>query len=110
MKKHVDEYNAAVLGFKDELVEAYTNHLNDVTAAQPENLLSRTQWKNIMAPVSHEKEYARIIGMLNFDINEYVDLDETEYQHYIQDEWSWTAVVALTNAAYANKYNGKGSL
>jgi hypothetical protein len=51
-------------------------------------------------PASHEDDYDRIIGLLQFTEDEEIELDDRDYERYVLDNWEWKEQFATTNAFY----------
>ena len=65
-------------------------------------------WFDITPPVSHEKDYNRVIGMVKMEVSDKIDLDIQDYGKYIEDDWSWKEenkskriMYAAANTAFA---------
>ena len=92
--KHVEAHNKACDGFRETACNKLLKRAEQVKNGDTVNLIF-----NISAPVSHEKDYSEIIGMLEFSLatagevhgpNPTVELDKEQYRNYIQDQWNWT--------------------
>lgn len=56
---------------------------------------------NLEQPENHADDYARAIAMCNWEVASEVQLDESEFRQYVQDEWSWTRGFTVSNMLYA---------
>lgn len=52
-------------------------------------------------PEDHTRDYERIISMLKMDLNDTVELSETDYSQYVLDDWEWKRQFLGTNRAYS---------
>ena len=94
--KHVAEYNAAVEGFKDEMVRVLQEELKKAKQGELK-MLSLT----LYAPTSHETEYQEAIDMLEFSVDETIQLDTQSFKAYFKDEWDWTGHFKSMVTAYS---------
>ena len=53
-------------------------------------------------PEDHTDDYDTVIGMLEFDINETVELDQAQYRSWVQDQWGWQRSFTTTNSTYSS--------
>lgn len=52
-------------------------------------------------PEDHTDEYDTIIGMLEMSVDDTVELDQSDYQSWVQDKWGWQRSFTATNSAYS---------
>lgn len=45
---------------------------------------------NFSIPTNHEKDYVDVIEMLEFSVDETINLDRESFKAYIKNEWSWS--------------------
>src|SRR5258706_6872278 len=89
------------------VVEAQAGFREKVIARLDEMLKLAADGKKIdinvglAMPQDFTKEYDKIIGMLKLDINETVELEQSEYQMWVQDEWGWSRSFTSSNSAYS---------
>jgi uncharacterized protein YdiU (UPF0061 family) len=55
----------------------------------------------LQAPKNYLTEYDRTIKMLEMDTEDSVLLDESEFERYVEDSWSWKGSFSATNSLYA---------
>lgn len=52
-------------------------------------------YKNVVfkipAPQSHAQKYKDVIDMLEFSVDETIELDSTSFKAYYKNEWEWSA-------------------
>ncbi len=56
---------------------------------------------DLVEPETHEKDYDRIIRMLEMSVHDEIKISEHEFNQYVMDEWAWREKFATTNARYA---------
>lgn len=100
MKLNRDDHHAIVLeaqeGFRKKVVERLDEMLKLAADGQKIDLHIGLQM-----PEDHTDEYDTVIGMLELDINETVELDISQYRQWVQDQWGWQRSFTTTNAYYS---------
>jgi hypothetical protein len=77
--KAQDAYRATVIKVLDEELQA-AKHGRPFVLARITALVQ---------PSDHTNDYERIIGMLNMDTGDIVELNQQEYKCYVEDDWGW---------------------
>ncbi len=54
----------------------------------------------LVEPEDHSDDYARILQMLELEVEDVVVLDAREYVQYVQDDWGWRDQWARNTASY----------
>jgi len=98
LKKHTTEYDEAIAGYHAEVVTRLTNALEKAKAGD-EYIVNMA----LVQPQTFEKDYKTIIGMLNLDTVDLVELTEHEYKQYVLDEWHWSSSAKMLNSVYLSK-------
>jgi hypothetical protein len=57
---------------------------------------------DILRPVDHTRDYDRVIGMLEMDVEEELTLSEMDYSQYVKDDWQWKRQWTLSNSGYVS--------
>jgi hypothetical protein len=55
---------------------------------------------NLPHPIDQTKDYNRAIAMLEMSVDDVIELEEHDFQCYVQDEWSWSRTTTMTNTMY----------
>ncbi len=110
---HVTEYNEAMKGYRVGVVAALETLNKDVKkfAVTVEDALkearnggelkvkfqldSWSQFNELAKPETHEEDYTTVIGMIELDTSDQVELGRREYTNYVQDEWDWSEAFDL---------------
>lgn len=96
--KHVEDYNEA----RELYLKAYCKLLKEILKkAEKEGVTTRNI--SIVEPVSYEKDYSQIIGMLEMSTEEQVEISASEYMAYVEDKWSWKESWASISTSYTGK-------
>lgn len=108
-EEHVKEYEEAMKGYRVGVVaglEKLGENVKEFAKEVDESLeearnggelkthFTLDLWSpftNLTKPETHEKDYTTVIGMIDLDMGDSVDLSRDEYRNYIQDEWDWSA-------------------
>jgi hypothetical protein len=56
----------------------------------------------LSAPQSYVKEYDRLIQMLEMETRDKVELTPSEFQQYVQDNWTWQHNITSNKLSYSN--------
>lgn len=62
---------------------------------------------NISAPKDHTSQYEDVIEMLSVSVDETIQLDKDAYRAYYKNQWSWSAGLEASSAAYKSILGGK---
>jgi len=95
---HQKEYAIAVIAFKLEVAE----QLEKLTKLNSEGSL-KIHLK-LVIPVDNTKKYEKIIDMFEWEINDEVELAQSEFNEYIRDEGHHTISGGISNSAYSGKF------
>lgn len=98
--KHLTAYHQAVIDYRVALQVDLTAAL--VQANDPKSRLDKIK-VDFAHPKSYASEYQQVIDMLEFSVDETINLDNQAFRAYIKDEWSWKAGFELSNNVYSVK-------
>ena len=102
MKKNRTEHHDIVVeaqeGFRQKVIERLDEMLK--LAAEGKKIDINV---GLTMPQDYTKDYDRVIGMLELDINETVELDQSQYTSWVQDEWGWQRSFTTSNSSYSAK-------
>ena len=93
--KHVSEYEDAVKGFKQSVIDELAEYLNRATAG--ENITTKIVFDE---PSCHEEDYDTVIEMLQMTVENEIYISMGEFRKYVQDKWNWKDGFSLTNSKY----------
>jgi formylmethanofuran dehydrogenase subunit B len=92
---HQAEYEEAEVGYRAAAIKALSSMLKEAKAG---GTIRKTL--DLVEPVSHTKDYDRVIRMLEMSTADEVSITETQFSQYVLDEWAWTALFKVSNARY----------
>lgn len=95
--RHVTEFKEA----REEYVKEVIKELGRMLKKAKKGDIIRSI--NLVEPVSYEENYNRVISMLEWSTDVIVELDTTEFEQYVRDNWQWKQHFAATAALYNNK-------
>jgi len=55
---------------------------------------------NLHEPKDQTKDYDRVLGMLEYSTDDTIELDESQYNCYMLDEWTWSVADTATKNTY----------
>lgn len=84
-EKHIKDFNEALAGFKQERIVCLKKAIKAAKADKEVDLHVLFE----PAPFSYEKEYNKVIAMLNATVDEVVELQANEFAQFFMDEWHW---------------------
>ncbi len=97
---HETEYKAAEAAYRVDMLQRAEQLVADIKEGRT---ISRSDINELAEPASHLKDYDRVIRMLEFEVSDEVVLSETQFSHYVLDEWGWSqhfkAIAATYNAS-----------
>lgn len=93
---HQAIYDEAKAGYKALAVAELKKHLKDV-----ERGAMQVIHITMPAPVNQIRDYDRIITMLEMEVEDEVELDETQFSQYVMDDWRWKQQFLTSNSTYS---------
>lgn len=103
LAKHNKAYIQAVVDYRKALQADLTEAL--VKANDPKSQLAKIKVE-FNHPVSYVSQYQQVIDMLEFSVDETINLESDAFRAYVKDEWSWKSGFELANSIYASKAAG----
>lgn len=102
LRKNMESHRATFLkaqeGYKITVIEELESMLKDAR----EGKSYRTS-VHLEAPSDHTRDYSRIIKMMEMSVDKEIKISDTQFAHYVLDEWSWQQHFRATSSAYAGK-------
>ena len=94
-ENHVAKFKEAIVGYRKEVINYLEKLIDEVNNSKD---ISHTI--NVDKPFSYEKEYSRVIAMLEMSIDDTIELDSTTFNRYVLDEWEWKSNFETISAKY----------
>lgn len=100
MKKNRDDHAAIVAEAQDGFRTKVISRLDEMLAMAKKGRKIDINVGLVM-PVDMTEEYDTVIGMLELDTDEKVELQKHEYEQWVLDKWNWSRQATTTNAYYS---------
>lgn len=97
--QHVKDYKEAVVEYRKAALTEITAMLKQ--AKSKTDKITRS----VVAPepVSYEGSYTTAIRMLEMSVDEEIELSQSEFSQYVEDNWQWRNSFAATTLSYKSK-------
>lgn len=92
---HRAGFEEAMTGFRSAFIKKLDAMIEDANKNR-----KYIQNVGLTMPEDHSADYDRVIFMLEMDIEEEIELSETEFAQYVQDDWGWKKQWTTTNSYY----------
>jgi hypothetical protein len=92
---HRAGFEEAMVGFRGAFMSKLDKMIEDAM-----HNYKYAQAVGLMMPEDHSSDYDRVIQMLEMDVEEVIELSETEFAQYVQDDWGWKKQWTTTNSYY----------
>jgi hypothetical protein len=91
---HIVAYGKAVIAYKNEAIKQLTEITKKVNDGDMTVRLSLT------TPVDNRKNYDKIIDMFDWEVEDEVELEQQEFNEYVQDETEFARHALMSNSMY----------
>jgi len=92
---HRDIFLKALDAYRVRVIEEFEVFLKD--AREGRKIKRNISWPE---PEDHTRDYDNAIRMLELSVDNEIELDEQDFQHYVMDQWVWRAAFTATNVRY----------
>lgn len=93
-KNHIKEFAKAVVAYKKEALR----QLEIQTKKVSEGALNVKL--DLISPVDNSDNYDKIIQMFEWEVAEFVELEQNEFLEYVQDETDFAVTAKFSNMSY----------
>ena len=91
---HIEAYNHAVIAYKEEALK----QLAELTQkAQDGDIKIRL---NLITPIDNSERYDEVLEMFQWEVDEVVELEQSEFTDYVQDQIEFAKIAKVSNSAY----------
>jgi len=94
---HIKAYAKAVVAYKKEALKQLAEMTKKVKAGE------MVIYLNLTTPVDNRKNYDKIIDMFNWEVDEIVELEQSEFNEYVQDETEFARHALMSNSMYLGR-------
>ena len=91
---HIIAYEKAVVAYKTEAMRQLAEITAKVQKGDMKVNLSLT------TPINNESNYDKIIDMFNWEVEDIVELEQSEFNEYVQDETDFARQAFMSNSMY----------
>lgn len=94
-EQHMRDYLEAIKGYRDEITGWCRKQLATAETGKDIELHCCLQ-----QPQDHTHEYDTIISMVEMGTDETIELDQHEFQKFVEDEWDWKETFKAVTSFY----------
>lgn len=95
LSQHEEEYAQALVKYREKLIEELDGKLADAKAGKKVDHMLR-----LPIPQSYAESFQTAIEMLQWSVDDEVELDQRDFQRFVQNQWEWAQQYAASNAVY----------
>ncbi len=99
LQAHEKAHQEAVKGWEREVTNACRQIIVTVEEGQLKDL--DPVFKHHQRPKSHVKEYELVLAMLEHHVGDTIELDQQDFDRYVQDNWEWKEQWSASNSRYS---------
>jgi hypothetical protein len=92
--KHIEEYEKAVIAYKEEASKQLSKLTDDINQGKLGIELK------LVKPINNSENYDKIIEMFEWEVEDYVELTQNEFNEYVQDETETSRQAKMSNMFY----------
>jgi len=101
-EKHKDDVVKALSGWQIMVQEQLTQILEQIEQDPQSVDLSKVIY-DLQKPENHIEDYDVMIGMLDWETRDTVEITITDYQNIVLDKWDWKNTWMISNSKYISK-------
>jgi len=96
--QHIANYEEALEVYKDEILDTLKQETKRVRATDAQNL--EGVYISLSAPETHQKAYDTAITMLEYHVENTMELTSAQVRSFLQDEWDWSSQFEARTMSY----------
>ena len=82
--KHRKLFEEALEAFREKAIENLESRIAQIKNGGKVNL-----YIDLVQPQDYTDSYNEVIEMLEFEINDEIELTQSEFRQYVKDDWGW---------------------
>lgn len=94
-RAHRDLFLKAQEGYREKVIEELDIMLRDAREGK-----KIRRGISLPEPIDQTRDYDRVVAMLEMSVDEYIELNPTEFAQYVLDDWQWKANTMHINSSY----------
>jgi uncharacterized protein YbjQ (UPF0145 family) len=91
---HIKEYEKAVVAYKEEALKQLNEQIKKVEEGSLNAAL------NLITPINNSENYDKILQMFEWEVEDVVELEQNEFNEYVQDETEFAVQAKYSNSFY----------
>ena len=96
---HAAAYAKARAGYLKVSVMSLEDKLSKIIRGET---ASDYRWSLDAPPEDHTGDYEDVIAMMQWSTSDTIELTQTQFKQYVQDDWGWKDSWVTSNTAYLN--------
>lgn len=96
---HKKDYEEAIEGYKVKLLLDMKNKIEEIEKTDP-NRIQELEYVPFSPPRSYESSYLDVIEMLEFSVDDVINIDASSFKNYVKNEWAWSNNFKATTTLY----------
>jgi hypothetical protein len=92
---HREQFLAAQDKYREKAVEILDERLQQAREGKRINLVVR-----LPEPVDYTESYNTALSMLEWEIEDQVELDQHDFERYVENKWEWQQMFAANTQSY----------
>jgi fumarate hydratase class II len=92
---HIKEYDKAVIAYKEEALKQLNQQVKEVEQGSLKAKL------DLITPINNAVNYDKIIEMFKWEVENVVELEQNEFNEYVQDETEFAVQAKFSNMFYS---------
>ena len=93
-KAHIEAYEKALVAYKTEAFKQLSSLKTRAEEGDTKLYLQLT------TPINNAENYDKIVEMFEWEVEDFVELEQQEFNEYVQDETDFARMAKLSNSAY----------
>lgn len=98
--EHREVFLEAQKKFREVVIEELDAQLKAARDGQPVML---ERFTRLIQPQDYTAQYERAIRMLEMSVHTTVEINDREFQNFVEDVWDWSRDWAVSNSNYVNQ-------
>lgn len=104
-EQHRGIFEEAIVGYRKRMQAELDARIEDLHAGRAIDHYIRLE-----APQDHTADYDRVIAMLEMEVDQVVELGETDFACYVMDDWQWRRDFLSNAVSYGSAMATSGKL
>lgn len=93
--EHAEQYQRAIEKYRERTLEWFNAQVEILKAGRDPQRSSP-----LPVPEEHTEDFDRVIEMMNWTLNDEVELSQMEFEQYVRNQWGWARTFTANTAAY----------